>query len=358
MLSSVALRAQIASIIDALSEAAVAEIAKVVEDGMVVLRLEMCQRETEIRKLKSNFEVLHGELRALRESESATPRPDTQRAVGDERASLEKNHNHTDRNGLRTPELQVKCEPVDEASEENRSRPARPAEDASPYERHGAQWRPAAQTGRVNSGYSHSGQNSLSCLPESSLSGGQSAGFQPSPFIRGLPGYGQYRGPYGAARRRTAAAAALAKRFMFKKGFICPYCGKCFERGGHLERHKRIHTGEKPYRCEECGRRFNQKCSLKEHMKIHGRCVQPNRAPEVEVGDRKPVPEGKPCPGAPRPEEGVRGNAADVPPKNEDLLATPVHVKREPAEEDITAPPPFLGGNEQTRERADGGGGG
>lgn len=65
MLSSVALRAQISSIIDALSKAAVAEIVKVFEDGMVVMRLEVCRRDSEIKKLKTNIEVLHNELRTV-----------------------------------------------------------------------------------------------------------------------------------------------------------------------------------------------------------------------------------------------------------------------------------------------------
>lgn len=65
MLNSVALRAQISSIIDALSKAAVAEIVKVFEDGMVVMRLQVCQRDIEIKKLKTNLEVLHNELRTV-----------------------------------------------------------------------------------------------------------------------------------------------------------------------------------------------------------------------------------------------------------------------------------------------------
>lgn len=77
MLSGVALRSQIASVIDALAKAAVAELSKVVEEGVVVLRLEMCQREDEIKRLKSTVDVLHNELRAARYA--VTLRPDHHR---------------------------------------------------------------------------------------------------------------------------------------------------------------------------------------------------------------------------------------------------------------------------------------
>lgn len=54
-----------------------------------------------------------------------------------------------------------------------------------------------------------------------------------------------------------------------KRPFVCPTCGKAFRRKEHVERHLKMHTGERNFGCATCGKSFSQKVHLENHVRIH-----------------------------------------------------------------------------------------
>nr|XP_010953158.1 zinc finger protein 775 [Camelus bactrianus] len=85
-----------------------------------------------------------------------------------------------------------------------------------------------------------------------------------------------------AGRAPGAASGPLSPTLSAAEGhFVCLDCGK--RQKPNLTRHRRNHTGERPYLCASCGRGFSQKQHLLKHQRVHRGALVPTPSAKDEA---------------------------------------------------------------------------
>jgi uncharacterized Zn-finger protein len=74
-----------------------------------------------------------------------------------------------------------------------------------------------------------------------------------------------------SATQSSSPAPELSENFINRRRFTCQFCQKGFNSLSHLQRHERIHSGDKPFSCpiENCPSRFSRHDNMMQHYRTH-----------------------------------------------------------------------------------------
>ncbi|RLV90208.1 Biofilm and cell wall regulator 1 [Spathaspora sp. JA1] len=99
------------------------------------------------------------------------------------------------------------------------------------------------------------------------------------------------------SNNNSASKHHKSKRSYKGRVFQCtgyPGCSMAFTRSEHLARHKRKHTGERPFTCPYCSKNFSRLDNLRQHKQtVHAYETYLNRNGEVVTGDEDSEQDGR-----------------------------------------------------------------